>query len=179
MGPEEASWREWFIYSVSETSGSLWSRGGFKRHPRLRTAWKSAHTLEVAQGVVPQLVCYFIPPSKLHSGFPRWLSGNLPANTGEARKVGGSEPWVGKMPWSRKWQPAPVLLHGKLHGQRSLTGYSSWGCKESDMTEQLSTQNKAHSNPAVKKGKFWNEKDLDLRLCSALYIWIKHHRRAI
>ena len=52
MGPEEASWREWFIYSVSKARGSLWSRGGFKRHPRLRTAWKSAQNLEVAQGVV-------------------------------------------------------------------------------------------------------------------------------
>ena len=31
----------------------------------------------------------------------------------------------------------PVLLPGKSHGQRSLVGYSPWGCKESDMTEQL------------------------------------------
>ena len=30
------------------------------------------------------------------------------------------------------------VLPGKLHGQRNLTGYSLWGCKESDMTEQLS-----------------------------------------
>ena len=29
-------------------------------------------------------------------------------------------PWVGKIPWSRKWQPAPVFLPGKFHGQRSL-----------------------------------------------------------
>ena len=33
------------------------------------------------------------------------------------------------------WQPTPVSLPGKLHGQRSLVGYSSWGHKESDMTE--------------------------------------------
>ena len=37
--------------------------------------------------------------------------------------------WVGKIPWRREWQPTPVLLHGKSHGQRSLTGYSPWGCK--------------------------------------------------
>ena len=98
IGSEKTSWREWFIYLVSEASGSLWRRGGFKRHPRLRTAWKSAPNLEVAQGVVPQQVCYFLPSSKGHSGFPRWLSGNLPANTGDTRKVGGFEPWVGKMP---------------------------------------------------------------------------------
>ena len=39
--------------------------------------------------------------------------------------------------WRRKWQPTPVLLPGKFHGQRSLVGYSPWGCKESDMTERL------------------------------------------
>ena len=44
---------------------------------------------------------------------------------------------VRKIPWSRKWQPTPVFLAGKSHGQRSLEGYGSWGRKESDMTEGL------------------------------------------
>ena len=39
--------------------------------------------------------------------------------------------------WRRKWQPTPVFLPGKSHGRKSLIGYSPWGCKESDMTEQL------------------------------------------
>ena len=41
------------------------------------------------------------------------------------------------IPWRRKWQPTPVFLPGKFHGQRSLAGYSPWGSKESDkwMTE--------------------------------------------
>ena len=47
-------------------------------------------------------------------------------------------PWVGKIQYSRKWQPTPVLLPGKFNGQRSLVGYSQ-GYKESDMTEWLST----------------------------------------
>ena len=38
--------------------------------------------------------------------------------------------WVGKIPWRRKWQPTPVFLPGKLHGQR-LVGYGPWGHKES------------------------------------------------
>ena len=44
---------------------------------------------------------------------------------------------VEKIPWSRKWQPTPVPLPGKFHGQRSLAGYKevARGCKESDMTE--------------------------------------------
>ena len=37
----------------------------------------------------------------------------------------------------RQWQPTPVLLPGKSHGQRSLVGYSPWGRKESDTTESL------------------------------------------
>ena len=45
------------------------------------------------------------------------------------------DPWVGNISWSRKWQPTPVFLAGKSHGLKSLTGYSPWGCKESDMTE--------------------------------------------
>ena len=44
-------------------------------------------------------------------------------------------PWVGTILWRRKWEPTPVFLHGESHGQRSLVGYSPWGCKESDMTE--------------------------------------------
>ena len=37
----------------------------------------------------------------------------------------------------RKWQPTPIPLPGKFHGWRSLVGYSPWGHKESDTTEQL------------------------------------------
>ena len=44
---------------------------------------------------------------------------------------------VGKIPWRRKWQPTPVLLPGKFHGQRGLAGYSPWGSKESDTSEWL------------------------------------------
>ena len=49
----------------------------------------------------------------------------------------GFEPWVGKIPWRRKWQSTPVLLPGKSHGQRSLVCYSLWGRKELDTTERL------------------------------------------
>ena len=49
----------------------------------------------------------------------------------------GFDPWVGKIPWRREWQPTPVFLPGELHGQRSLVGYSPWDHKESDTTERL------------------------------------------
>ena len=47
------------------------------------------------------------------------------------------DPWVGKIPWRRKWQPTPVFLPGESHGGRSLVGYSPRGRKESDTTERL------------------------------------------
>ena len=34
------------------------------------------------------------------------------------------DPWVGKIPWRREWQPTSVFLPGKAHGQRSLAGFS-------------------------------------------------------
>ena len=40
-------------------------------------------------------------------------------------------------PWGRKWQTTPVFLSGESHGQRSLLGYSPWGRKELNVTEQL------------------------------------------
>ena len=49
----------------------------------------------------------------------------------------GLIPELERFPWRRKWQPPPVLLPGKPHGQRSLVGYSPWGHKESDMTERF------------------------------------------
>ena len=46
-------------------------------------------------------------------------------------------PWVRKFPWRRNWQPTPVFLPGEFHRQRSLAGYSSWGCQELGTTEWL------------------------------------------
>ena len=44
-----------------------------------------------------------------------------------------------QVPLSMKFsrQPTPIFLPGEFHGQRNLAGYSPWGHKESDMTEQL------------------------------------------
>ena len=39
--------------------------------------------------------------------------------------------------WRRKWQPTPVFLPGKSHGQRTLAGYSPWSHKALDTTMQL------------------------------------------
>ena len=57
---------------------------------------------------------------------------NLPTNSGD-RGDTGSSPGSGRR--RRKWQPTPVFLSGKSHGQRSLVDYSPWGHKELDTTE--------------------------------------------
>ena len=68
----------------------------------------------------------------------RWLSGEEPAcqcwrcKRCQVGSLGQEDPQ------KRKWQPTPVFLTGKSHGQRSLKGYSPWSCKESDKTEPLS-----------------------------------------
>ena len=54
---------------------------------------------------------------------------NLPANAGHR-----FSPWVGKIPWGRKWQSTSVFLPGKSHGQRNLANDSVWGPKELDVT---------------------------------------------
>ena len=60
---------------------------------------------------------------------------NLPANARDLKRP-GSTPQSGKsLGGGDEWQPTPVFLPGESHGQRSLSGYSPWGGKESDMTE--------------------------------------------
>ena len=61
-----------------------------------------------------------------HYGLPWWLRRySVCLQCGKP----GFNPWAGKIPWRRKWQSTPVLLPGKSHGQRSLVGYSPWGCR--------------------------------------------------
>ena len=62
---------------------------------------------------------------------------NPPATAGDEQMQ--FDPWVGKIPWRRAWQPTPVFLPRKFLGQRSLVGYSPWGRKDLDTTEWLST----------------------------------------
>ena len=69
-----------------------------------------------------------------------WCSGKESAYQCKKHKRCGFNPWVKKIPWSRKWKPTPVFLPGESHGQRNLEGYSPWGCEESDMTERLRIQ---------------------------------------
>ena len=65
-------------------------------------------------------------------GLPWWLSGKEAAC--QCRRL-AFNPWVGKIPWRRAWQPTPVFLPGESQGQRSLADWGPWGRKELDTTK--------------------------------------------
>ena len=78
-------------------------------------------------------------PRAGHPGNPFWTVGFPGGSDGkkiclQCRRP-GFNPWVKKIPWRREWLLTPVFLSGEFHGQRSLAGYSPWGCKELDTTE--------------------------------------------
>ena len=62
-------------------------------------------------------------------GLPWWLSGKESTCQYRRHMRQGFNPWVGKIPWRRKWQPIPVFLLGKSYGPRSPAGYSPQGHK--------------------------------------------------
>ena len=82
------------------------------------------------------LLIYFIYSSVYIYRLPWWLSSWESAC--QCRRL-RFDPWVRKIPWRRKWLPAPVFLPGKFHGQRNLEVCSPWGHRQSDTTERLST----------------------------------------
>ena len=65
----------------------------------------------------------------IYMGFPGGSDGK---EAGLQCRKSGFDPWVGKIPWRRAWQPTPVFLPRVFHGP-----YRPWGHKESDTTEQL------------------------------------------
>ena len=96
-------------------------------NPKDRGAWQ-ATVYGVARDMTEQLSTHWLD-------FPSGTSGKVPACQCRRHKRRGFDPWVEKIPWRRKWQPTPLFLPGKSHGQRSLVGYSPQGCKESHTAE--------------------------------------------
>ena len=94
------------------------------------STWSNVHSVKPTQmvglwGIQSTCVCSTVV-------FPAGLVvKNPPAKAGDA----GSIPGSGRSPGGRTWQPTPVFLPEKFHGQKSLVNYSLWGCKKSDTTE--------------------------------------------
>ena len=111
-------------------------------HATAKTQRSQIHTYFKQQSKYNFLACpLYLKVSHLRFNQPQmprflgWLGGKESACQCRTRRF---DPWVGNIRWNRKWQPPPVLLPEKSHRQRSLTGYTRWGCKESDTTKQLS-----------------------------------------
>ena len=82
------------------------------------------------------IICCFLKKKlSKYFGLARWLSRKESACQYRRCRRCGFNPWIGKMPWRREWQPTPVFLPGKCHGQRSLAGYSPCSHRESDKAE--------------------------------------------
>ena len=80
----------------------------------------------------PLSVCYSL---HYNQGFP----GVSVAKNPPAKQETQVWPLGWEDPWRMKWQPSPVFLLGKSHGQRSLAGYSLWNHKELDTAYDKTT----------------------------------------
>ena len=102
------------------------------------TPWTIAHQTSLSMGFSRQEYWSGLPfPSSrdlLDPGIEP-LSPASPALAGKFFTT--SAIWEAHNKLAKEWQLAPVFLRGEFHGQRSLVGYSPWGCKESDTTERL------------------------------------------
>ena len=108
---------------------------------------------------------------KLSLGFPVLsLVKNLPV-----KQETWLNPWVGKILRKRKWQPIIVFLPGKFHGQRRLVGYSPWGHKESDNTEQLTLPLLKVLRLRIIKKTFQYEKNVGCLFLAKKVLGIKVH----
>ena len=81
-------------------------------------------------------------------GFPRCLSGKESAHRCKRCKTHRFDPWDGKIPWRRKWQPTPIFFPGKFHGQRAW-----WATVHGVAKSQRWLSNWAHIKKAWIGGK--------------------------
>ena len=79
-------------------------------------------------------------------GFPGGASGKEPTCQCRRHKRWGFNPWVRKIPWRRSVATHSTILGWRTHEQRSLAGYSPWGCQGLDTAELLSMKVKVISH---------------------------------
>ena len=77
-------------------------------------------------------LCLFSPPFQ---SFPGGTKDKQSACQCRRHRRCRFDPWVGKIPWRRKWQPTPPFLPGNSPVQNCLVGYSPWGHKEWNTAE--------------------------------------------
>ena len=102
-----------------QSNDSVDVRGGERQGSTENTTESASEQVRGRWGAVAQALSPEAEP--VTTWLPRWLSGKELVCQ---HRRGRFDPWVGKIPWRRKWQPIPVFLPGKSQGQRSLEGYS-------------------------------------------------------
>ena len=103
----------------------------------------------------------------VRQGLPWWLSGKESAYQ---CRILGFNPWAGKILWRRKWQPIPVFLPGKSHGQRSLSCCSPWGSPKVKYNLATKQQQYVRQDPA--SGPLYLLYSLSRMLFSNIYKWL-------
>ena len=96
-----------------------------KRPERLRAQSSSAtgHAPDWRLATAQRQVTGAGPPSRSWQGdLIKGASVNVKSNSGVTSRRSGFSPWVGKVPWRRRWQPTPASLPGESPEQRSLAG---------------------------------------------------------
>ena len=101
----------------------------FNPTPNLQDQTPSIPPLFHFSHIIPNLILHCSLPFKVvisfsTLSFPGGISGKEHACQSRRHSRFGFDPWVGKIPWRRTWQPTPVSLSGESYGQRSLAGYS-------------------------------------------------------
>jgi len=153
---------EWVSQSVMNVSLCLFSQG----------------TKECARW---HLVRNYLGCTSPGPGLPRWpLVGKELACQCRRHKRRRFNPWIGKIPWRRKWQPTPVFLPGESHGQRNLAVYSPWGHKALDTTEvaehmsmSLGPRDATWFSHTCQKAQPWHlTRRFAFPCCCSLYIFL-------
>ena len=100
-------------------------------------------------------------------GLSRGHSGTEFTGQHRRHKRQGFDPWVGKIPWSSRWQPTPVFLPRKFYKQRSLVGYSQWVTKS---LTQLHDWTCTHGTYILWPGIFFSLK-MEMTTHSTILAW--------
>ena len=103
-------------------------------------------------------------------GFPGGSAGKESACHCRRHKRYRFDPWIRKVPWSRKWQPTPVFLPGQFHGQKSLAGYCPWGCRRFGRS-LVTKQQQQRKQDCQRREVFSEVPGVDFR------IWLANQRR--